>query len=179
MFKFKLTEDAKKLMELSDNPLITKYDFTPRRMTPGANGFDLSACIFEQEVVYPNEVVKIPLGVSINLDEQGLANYSTGMQGNFPEELTYTLFSFCGFLLPRSSNKMFILNNTIGLLDSDYKGELFAKVRNIGDECLVIKPGERIIQLVIMLSYVGPMLEVNSLGKSSRGEGGDGSTGKY
>jgi dUTP pyrophosphatase len=170
MFEFKLTEQAEELMDLSlNNPTIAKYDFCPRRMTNGANGFDLAACLKDQEVIYPNEVVKIPLGVAISLSNEDLVGKTAGF--NAP-------FAFAGLLLPRSSNKMFILNNTVGLLDSDYKNELFAKVRNIGEEILVIKPGERIIQLVVILTYTGDFTKVTNLGESNR-KGGDGSTGKY
>ncbi len=140
--------------------------FTPTRATAGSSGYDLRACMLEDIVLQPNEVVKIGTGVKIYIGDM------SDITGGTPTLL------FAGLLMPRSSSKGAILNNTIGLLDSDYTGELFCKYRNITTEPISIKVGERFAQLIIMPTYIGDMLEVESFDENTeRGEGGFGSTG--
>lgn len=163
MIKYTLTEQAKQLINESK-----ALSFEPRRMTDGSNGYDLAACIPRTIYLRSDEVVKIPLGVCISLDNQPLADHSTSTKGNF---------KFAGLLMPRSSNPGFQLTNTIGLLDSDFVHGLFAKVVNRGTEMITIDPGERIVQLVIFMTYCGEIFKVEELVATGR-TGGDGSTGR-
>jgi len=140
--------------------------FTPTRATAGSSGYDLRYCSLQDIVLQPNEVVKLGTGVRIHIGSM------YDVTGGNPELL------FSGLLMPRSSSKGAILNNTIGLLDSDYQGELFCKYRNITTEPITIEVGERFAQLIIVPTYVGEMVEVESFDDSTeRGEGGFGSTG--
>lgn len=141
--------------------------FTPTRATAGSSGYDLRACMLEDIVLQPNEVVKIGTGVKIYIGDM------SDVTGGNPELL------FAGLLMPRSSSKGAILNNTIGLLDSDYQGELFCKYRNITQEPITITVGEAFAQLIIIPTYTGAMLEVEYFDDSTeRGEGSFGSTGR-
>lgn len=128
--------------------------------TPGSAGIDCRACIPSPIELYPQATAFIPLGFSLHIADPGVA----------------------GLLMPRSGLGVqgLILANTIGLIDSDYQGELKAVMWNRNDETtrpLVINPGDRIAQLVF-LGVMRPELEVvDDFSSSSRGEGGFGSTG--
>ena len=171
--QFKKTQQAleleTQLMYLStdDELPVRKYkdlDFTPIRSTEGSAGYDLFACIPEPIIIYPDEVVKISTGVHIWLDDEELMDYDV---------------KWCGLLLPRSSNTGCILNNTVGLLDSDYQGELFAKWRNVTAEPITFVTGQKFCQLVIVPAYIAGIKEVSSFETTTgRAEGGFGSTGK-
>jgi dUTP pyrophosphatase len=157
MIRFIKTEHALKLeKELGLN-------FTPRRASPGSSGYDLSACLPFPLPIYPDEVVKIPTGVKVWIGE---------MDEDVGEDI-----ALAGLYLPRSSSPGLKLENTVGLLDSDYQGESFLKYRNITEDIIRIKPGEKIGQLVFIPTYIGKLLEVTSFSEeTSRGQGGFGST---
>jgi len=172
MMQFKKTKQALEMeeqfeyLDQEDAIPIYKYpdlDFTPARSTSGSAGYDLFACITEPVTIYPDEVRKIGTGVHIWLGEdEGL-----------PSELKW-----CGLLMPRSSNEGCILNNTIGLLDSDYQGELIAKWRNSTDTKITFMPGQKFCQLLIVPAFIGKLTEVEEFESSTeRGNGGFGSTG--
>ena len=155
MIEFILTDKAKEL---------SQFDFTPKRGTPQAAGYDLAACIEEEITVYPGSITKIPLGIKIYLA-------SFGAEAKEPQ------LAFAGLLFPRSSNSEMVLTNTIGLADEDYQGELFAKV-TARENSFVIKPGERIVQYVVIPTLHFGFKEVEEFSVTSeRGENGDGSTG--
>lgn len=137
----------------------------PKLATKGSAGADLRAYLFDEDtdekvtkiVLQPNQKAKIHTGLAFQLPK------NTAM-----------------LLLPRSSvgiKKGLILQNTVGLLDSDYTGECMIFVKNVGDEPVEIENGERLVQAVIV-PYVKPaFFEVDELDKTERGNGGFGSTG--
>lgn len=130
----------------------------PSYATEGSAGVDLRACLDEAVELNPGDTSLIPTGLAIYLEDPGLA----------------------ATILPRSGlghKHGIVLGNLVGLIDSDYQGELMVSCWNRGSEPFVIEPGERIAQLVIL-----PVLQVNfdlveSFAASDRGEGGFGSTG--
>ena len=140
--------------------------FTPIRATKGSSGYDLRYCGLQNIVLQPNEVVKLGTGVRIHIGSM------YDVTGGNPELL------FAGLLMPRSSSKGAILNQCVGLLDSDYQGELFCKYRNITGHDITIEVGEKFAQLIIIPTYVGEMVQVEDFGAcTERGENGFGSTG--
>jgi dUTPase len=139
-------------------------NFSPIRSTSGSAGYDLFTCITEPITIHPDEVKKIGTGVHIWLGETE----------DLPEELKWA-----GLLMPRSSNEGCILNNTVGLLDSDYQGELIAKWRNTTDTPITFTPGQKFCQLLIVPAYVGGLMEaIGEWKPTERGEGAFGHTGK-
>jgi dUTP pyrophosphatase len=159
--KFVKTDDAlafEQQHNYSIQTLVDQLDFTPKRATDGSAGYDLRACILEPITIFPDKVVKIPTGIKIWIGN----SYPTNA---------------AGFLFPRSSTSGAILNNTIGVIDSDYQGEIFVKLRNITPEIITIQPGETFAQLVFMPVYLPTLEEVNGFEEiTKRGEGGFGST---
>lgn len=157
MIKYILTDKAKEL-------LIKGIDVQPKRGTSRSAGMDLAACIEEPIKIFPGVITKIPTGLKIYL-------------GDIPNP-NKDECSIAGLYLPRSSNSDMILANTVGLLDEDYQGESFLKV-TARDNPFFITPGERLAQLVIFPALMFPWQEVESFDEvTSRGEGGDGSTGR-
>jgi dUTP pyrophosphatase len=155
MIKVILTEKAKEL-EAKGLKIL------PSRGTNLAAGMDLAACTDEEVTIYPGEIVKIPTGVKIFL---GIS------EEHKPD------YQLAGLYLPRSSNSQLVLANTVGLLDCDYQGESFLKV-TAREESFVIKPGDRIAQLVIFPAIMFDWEVVESFEEiTQRAEGGDGSTG--
>ena len=148
MIKYKKTAKAKELEERHNLQHITTLDFAPKRATDGSSGFDLRACIEQPITLNSYDVAKIGTGVHIWI-------------GKGDEEIDeYMLFA--GLLMPRSSSDGAILNNTIGLLDSDYMGELFCKYRNLTNRSITFEPGERFSQLIIVPTFIAKMNEVDS-----------------
>lgn len=131
----------------------------PSRGTGGSAGLDLCACIDEAVTIAPGERLKIPTGIAIALP---------GPQ-------------YGAFLFARSGLGVkhgICLSNGVGVIDSDYRGEISVCLRSVGKEPYTIQPGERIAQMVILPVAVLPVLETDSLEETERGEGGFGSTGK-
>lgn len=131
----------------------------PEYATRGSAGMDLSACIEEDLVVKPGEIVKVPTGIAIQLPDNSTA----------------------GFVFPRSglSSKYGIsLANSVGVIDSDYTGEIICALINHGKSDYVVKNGERIAQIVFMPVFTAVFQEVSELKETERGAGGFGSTGK-
>ncbi len=157
--QYKLTEQAKKLKLEQD------IDITPRRISKGDAGWDLSACINKPIKIYPEEVIKIPTGVCIFLGTS-VMDWSKG-------EVT-----LAGLYLPRSSFKGLVLENTVGLLDSEYQEESFCKWRNRSDNIVTINPGDRMAQLVIFGANIIPWLKVEEFKELTERGKGDGSSGK-
>ena len=132
----------------------------PYRATEGSAGADLFACLEEESVILkPNERILIPTGIAISLSD---INYGA-------------------FIFPRSSlsSKFGIsLANCVGVVDSDYRGEIKVPLINHSDEPFTVNNGDRIAQLVIMPVVIPEFIEVELLDDTERGEGGFGSTGK-
>jgi dUTP pyrophosphatase len=124
---------------------------------------DLKACIANPVTIYPRQTAKIMTGVCVFL---GVLEESDQCQ-------------LAGLYIPRSSARGLVLVNTVGLLDCDYQGESFVKLRNVSDELITVEPGERLVQLIVVPVLTGAWKEVNEFDEiTGRGEGGDGSTGR-
>ncbi len=130
----------------------------PRRETPGSAGFDLRAHIEAPLTVPPGEWAMVPTGLAMEIP-QGFA----GM-----------VFSRSG--LGTKSNM--VVAQGVGVIDSDYRGEVKVPLRNMGKEPCTLAPGQRIAQLVLLPVGLPQVQEVGELTGTQRGEGGFGSTGK-
>lgn len=138
-----------------DKGLIAKK---PEYATAGSAGMDLSACIPEEIAVKPGEIVMVKTGIAIQIPHSGIG----------------------GFVFPRSglaSRHGISLANCVGVIDSDYTGELICPVINHGNGDYVIKPGDRIAQIVFMPVHNVKLQETDRLEETARGTGGFGSTG--
>lgn len=131
----------------------------PKRATSGSAGVDLCACIDEPLTLRAGERTMIPTGIAVGLPNE---NY-----GAF-------LFARSGLAI----KKGITLSNCVGVIDSDYTGEVCVGLINQSSEDYEIQPQERIAQLVVMPVCPLPVEEVTELDKTERGEGGFGSTGK-
>ena len=130
----------------------------PEYATHGSAGMDLSACIPKDITVKPGEIVKVNTGIAIQIPDSGIG----------------------GFVFPRSglSSKHGIsLANCVGVIDSDYTGEIICPVINHGSSEYTIKPGDRIAQIVFLPVLKARLQEAESLEATERGSGGFGSTG--
>ena len=135
------------------------HDRPPAYGTPGAAGLDLRACIDAPCVLNAGETVLIPSGIAIHLADPGLA----------------------AMILPRSGlghKHGIVLGNLVGLIDSDYQGEIKVSLWNRSDTAFEINPLDRIAQLVVFPVLQVSMNIVDAFTESSRAEGGFGSTGK-
>ena len=134
-------------------------DQLPHYATPGSAGLDLRACIDAAITVNPGETHLIPTGMAIHLGDPGYA----------------------ALILPRSGlghKHGIVLGNLVGLIDSDYQGELMVSCWNRGQTAFVLQPMERLAQLVVVPVIQVDMQVVEEFEQSHRGEGGFGSTGK-
>lgn len=132
----------------------------PAYATPGSAGLDLRACIEHVLTLRPGETDLIPTGMAIHLADPGYA----------------------ALILPRSGlghKHGIVLGNLVGLIDSDYQGQLFISCWNRGREVFMLNPMERIAQLVIVPVVQANFNIVDDFEQSHRGEGGFGSTGKH
>ncbi|MES2423369.1 MAG: dUTP diphosphatase [Pseudomonadota bacterium] len=134
-------------------------DQLPAYATPGSAGLDLRACLNEPLTLAANAWQLVPTGIAIWLRD---ANYAA-------------------LILPRSGlghKHGIVLGNLVGLIDSDYQGQLMVSAWNRSDTAFTIEPMERIAQLVIVPVLQAQFNVVNEFPPSQRGEGGYGSTGK-
>jgi dUTP pyrophosphatase len=135
-------------------------EYLPQYATQGSAGLDLRACLDAPLTLKPGQTELIPTGVAIHIEDNQL----------------------CGMILPRSGlghKHGIVLGNLVGLIDSDYQGQLFISIWNRGQTEFVLNPLERIAQLVIVpVVQVGFEL-VDEFTQSERGDGGFGSTGKH
>ncbi|MGB5224316.1 MAG: dUTP diphosphatase [Arenicellales bacterium] len=132
----------------------------PEHATDGSAGVDLRACLDEALVIKPGETHLIGTGISIHIGNPGYA----------------------AMLLPRSGlghKHGIVLGNLVGLIDSDYQGELKVSCWNRGDTEFTVKPGERICQMVIVPVVQAEYEIVQEFDASDRGEGGFGHTGTH
>jgi dUTP pyrophosphatase len=134
-------------------------DRLPAYATPGSAGLDLRACVDVPLVLAPGETQLIPTGLSIHLNDPGLA----------------------AMILPRSGlghKHGIVLGNLVGLIDSDYQGPLMVSCWNRGTAAFTIQPLDRIAQLVIVPVVQANFRVVDAFDDSARGAGGFGSTGR-
>ena len=131
----------------------------PQYATPGSAGLDLRACVDAPVTLKPGDTSLIPSGLAIHLEN--------------PE--------YAAMVLPRSGlghKHGIVLGNLVGLIDSDYQGQIFVSVWNRGQSEFTIQPMERIAQLIVVPIMQVEFNVVPDFVASSRGEGGFGSTGK-
>jgi len=135
-------------------------DQLPAYATPGSAGLDLRACLEAPLMLAPNAWQLVPTGIAIHLEDPGYA----------------------ALILPRSGlghKHGIVLGNLVGLIDSDYQGQLMVSAWNRSDRAFTIEPMERIAQLVVVPVVQARFNVVQEFAASSaRGEGGYGSTGK-
>ncbi len=133
-------------------------EYLPSYATPGSAGMDLRACMETTISLAPGQTELVPTGIAIHLRDPGLA----------------------AIVLPRSGlghKHGIVLGNLVGLIDSDYQGQLFVSVWNRGSTTFELGPMERIAQLVIVPVVRANFREVEQFVQSDRGTGGFGSTG--
>jgi dUTP pyrophosphatase len=131
----------------------------PSYATPGSAGLDLRACLQEPLTLSPNAWQLVPTGIAIYLKDP----------------------NFAAIILPRSGlghKHGIVLGNLVGLIDSDYQGQLMVSAWNRSDKSFTIEPMERIAQLVVVPVVQAQFNVVTEFPTSQRGEGGYGSTGK-
>jgi len=131
----------------------------PAYATPGSAGLDLRACVEHVLTVRPGEADLIPTGIAIHLADPGLA----------------------AMVLPRSGlghRHGIVLGNLVGLIDSDYQGQIFVSLWNRGRSPFILNPLERIAQLVVVPVVQVAFNVVDDFEQSGRGVGGFGSTGR-
>jgi dUTP pyrophosphatase len=134
-------------------------NYLPAYATPGSAGLDLRACLDAAITLEPGQTTLIPTGLAIHIADAGLA----------------------ALILPRSGlghKHGIVLGNLVGLIDSDYQGQLMVSCWNRGQSSFVIEPMERIAQLVLVPVVQASFRRVEDFEQSERGEGGFGSTGK-
>lgn len=134
-------------------------DSLPAYATPGSAGLDLRACVDEPLLIEPGQTRLIPTGLSIHIGDAGLA----------------------AMILPRSGlghKHGIVLGNLVGLIDSDYQGQVFVSLWNRGRTPFTLAPMERIAQLVVVPVVQVAFEVVDAFEQSSRGAGGFGSTGR-
>jgi len=136
------------------------HDQPPQYSTRGSAGIDLRACIDAPTPLAPGETTLVPSGIAIHLGDPGLA----------------------ALVLPRSGlghKHGIVLGNLVGLIDSDYQGQIMVSLWNRSATRYTIQPLERIAQLVIVPVVQVGLNIVEAFAASERGEGGFGSTGKH
>ncbi len=141
------------------SPLIGSDIPIPEYSTAGSAGLDLRACIDEVLNLHPGDTSLIPTGISIYIENPGLA----------------------GVILPRSGlghHHGIVLGNLVGLIDSDYQGELMISCWNRGRDSFSIQRGDRIAQLVLVPVVQARFNIVSDFVESKRGTDGFGSSGK-
>ncbi len=135
-------------------------DQLPQYATGGAAGLDLRACIDQPITLAPGQTELVPTGIAIHLDDPSLA----------------------AVVLPRSGlghKHGIVLGNLVGLIDSDYQGQIFISTWNRGNAPFVLNPFERLAQLVVVPVVQVELNIVDEFEQSARGDGGFGSTGKH
>ena len=131
----------------------------PHYATAGAAGLDLRACLEAALTLMPGDSQLVPSGISIHIGDPG----------------------FAALILPRSglgAKHGIVLGNLVGLIDSDYQGQIFISVWNRGNSAFTIQPMDRIAQLVVVPVQQVEFNVVEEFDSSRRGAGGFGSTGK-
>jgi len=140
------------------DPRIGRDFPLPHYATPGSAGLDLRACLDAPLTLAPGQAELVPTGIAIHLDDAGLA----------------------AVLLPRSGlghKHGVVLGNLVGLIDSDYQGQVLVSCWNRGSAPYTIAPGERIAQMVVVPVVQVDFEIVEQFAESHRGAGGFGSSG--
>ncbi|MBS95319.1 MAG: dUTP diphosphatase [Chromatiales bacterium] len=144
-------------MKILDPRVGTEFPL-PEHATVGSAGVDLRACIDEPLNLEPGQTELIPTGMAVHIEDPGLA----------------------AMILPRSGlghKQGIVLGNLVGLIDSDYQGQLYVSCWNRGDIPFVLEPGLRLAQMVIVPVVQADFEVVEEFDDSSRGAGGFGHTG--
>mgnify|MGYP001278413016 CR=1 FL=1 len=134
-------------------------DQLPQYATPGSAGLDLRACVDAPVTLDPGQSQLIPSGIAIHLEDRTLA----------------------AMVLPRSglgAKHGIVLGNLVGLIDSDYQGQIFVSIWNRGNATFTIQPLDRIAQMIVVPIVQVEFNIVDEFKESARGDGGFGSTGK-
>ncbi|MEX0140870.1 dUTP diphosphatase [Massilia sp. LMS1-1-1.1] len=135
-------------------------ELLPAYATPGSAGLDLRACIDEAITIEAGQTVLIPTGLAIHIGDP----------------------SYAAMILPRSGmghKNGIVLGNLVGLIDSDYQGQLMVSTWNRGQSAFTLNPMDRLAQLIIVPVLQVGFNVVEEFGDSERGVGGFGSTGKH
>lgn len=140
------------------SPLINKSIQLPKYATPGSAGMDLRACIEDPINLAVNEVIAIPTGIAIQIPTLYMAGF---------------VFARSGLARKHGIN----LANGVGVIDSDYTGEIICVMQNTGKKDYMFYPGDRIAQIVFMPIALARIVLVDQLSPTERGEGGFGSSG--
>jgi len=150
-------------MKLQYRVLDTRLGDTiplPHYATDGSAGLDLRAMVKEPLTLEPGQTELLPTGMSIHISDPGYA----------------------GMILPRSGlghKHGIVLGNLVGLIDSDYQGELMVSCWNRGNQPFTVEPGERIAQLVIVPLMQVQLEQVETFTNTERGSGGFGHSGRH
>jgi len=145
-------------LKILDQRIGTVYPL-PQYATDGSAGLDLRACLSQDLTLKPGDTELIPSGIAIHIAAPGYA----------------------AMILPRSGlghKHGIVLGNLVGLIDSDYQGQIMVSCWNRGTEAFTVAPGERIAQLVIVPVLHANFEVVTDFTTSKRGEGGFGHTGR-
>jgi len=132
----------------------------PHYATEGSAGLDLRACLEQAITLEPGQTELLPTGIAIHIEDPSL----------------------CAMLLPRSGlghKHGIVLGNLVGLIDSDYQGQLMVSCWNRSNTSFTVEPGERIAQLVLVPVVQAEFDIVDEFSDSDRGEGGFGSSGRH
>lgn len=132
----------------------------PKTATGGSAGMDLYACITESITLEPGQLAMVPTGIAIEIPDSNCAAF---------------LYARSGLGVKHG----ICLSNGVGVIDSDYRGEICAGLCNVSDKPYTIEPDERIAQMVIAPVIVPEIEEADVLSDTSRGSGGFGSTGNF
>lgn len=146
-------------VKILDPRIGTEYPL-PSHATEGSAGFDLRACLDAPLTLTPGQTELIPTGLSIYIEDPSL----------------------CAMILPRSGlghKHGIVLGNLVGLIDSDYQGQLFVSCWNRGNTTFVVEPGERIAQMVLVPVVQAEFDIVEEFADTERGSGGFGSSGRH
>ena len=146
-------------LKILDQRLGTEFPL-PHYATDGSAGMDMRACLEVPLEMAPGDTLLIPTGMAIHVADTGLA----------------------AVLLPRSGlghKHGIVLGNLVGLIDSDYQGQVFVSCWNRGKETFIVEPGERIAQMVIVPVVRADFEIVEDFVDSERGAGGFGHTGRH
>jgi len=144
-------------IKILDPRLGTEFPL-PEYATPGSAGLDLRACLDQALTLAPGETRLIPTGFAMHMQDSGLA----------------------AVILPRSGmghKHGIVLGNLVGLIDSDYQGQVFVSCWNRSDTAFRVEPGARIAQLVFLPVVQAKWERVEAFDSSDRGDGGFGHTG--
>ena len=149
----------KKLQLRILSPLIGDKIPLPAYSTEGSAGLDLRACIESELTLEPTDTVLIPTGISVFIEDPSLA----------------------AMILPRSGlghKHGIVLGNLVGLIDSDYQGELMVSCWNRGQSSFTINPGDRIAQMILVPVFQAEFTIVDQFQETDRGADGFGSSGR-